>query len=95
MDPAGRYLYAANVTGGDDLSSYSITPSTGALTLASTAGAGAFPLSVAVDPAGQFAYVANENSDDVFVYSIDATTGALKSAGVFGAGAGSRSVAID
>ena len=59
----------------NDLSSYAITPSSGALTEASTVGAGTFPLSVVIDPAGTFAYVANQNSNDVSVYSIDATTG--------------------
>jgi len=67
------------------------------LTLASTVGAGTFPLSVVIDPAGQFAYVANENSNDVSVYSIDATTGALTAVGgsPFAAGGGSRSITID
>jgi len=67
------------------------------LTEASTVGAGTFPLSVVIDPAGTFAYVANQNSNDVSVYSIDATTGALAavSGSPFPAGGDSRSVAID
>jgi YVTN family beta-propeller protein len=54
-------------------------------------------LSVAVNPAGTFAYVANENSNDVSAYSIDPTTGALTAVkgSPFGAGGGSRSIAID
>ena len=32
VDPAGRFLYAANVTGANEVTSYSITPSSGALT---------------------------------------------------------------
>ncbi len=97
VDPAGRFLFAAGVTAGNDLSSYAITPSTGALTLASSAAAGDFPLSVAVDPAGNFVYVANEDSNDVSAYSINATTGALTAVpgSPFPAGGDSRSIAID
>jgi 6-phosphogluconolactonase len=97
VDPAGRFLFAADVTAGNDLSSYSITPSSGALTLASSAVAGDFPLGVAVNPAGTFVYVANENSNDVSAYSIDATTGALTAVkgSPFAAGGDSRSITID
>jgi len=97
VDPAGKFLLVANVTAGNDLSSYAITPASGALTLASTAGAGAFPLNVVIDPAGTFAYVANENSDNVSVYAINSTTGALTQVGgsPFAAGTNPRSVAID
>ncbi len=94
VDPAGRYLYAANVIAANELSSFSITPSTGELTRASSVGVGTFPLSVAIDPSGQFAYVANEDSDNVSVLSIDSVTGALTSVGAFAAGSQPRSVAI-
>jgi 6-phosphogluconolactonase (cycloisomerase 2 family) len=63
------------------------TPATGFLTpgTVSTSGlpiaAGARPVSIAVDPAGKFAYVANFASNDVSTYSINATTGALTSVG--------------
>ena len=97
VDPAGRYLYVANVTSKNKFSSYSITPSSGAVSVASTVGAGDFPLSVAIDPAGQFAYVANELSDNVSVYSINAGTGALTPVGgsPFAAGGDPHSIAID
>jgi 6-phosphogluconolactonase (cycloisomerase 2 family) len=35
------------------------------------------PASVAVDPSGRFAYVANDFSNEVLLFAIDATTGAL------------------
>ena len=35
------------------------------------------PLSVAVEPSGKFAYVANYSSNNISAYSIDATSGAL------------------
>ncbi|MGO9038589.1 MAG: beta-propeller fold lactonase family protein, partial [Steroidobacteraceae bacterium] len=43
--------------------------------------AGTQPASVAVDPTGMFAYVANAGSDTVSVYAIDATTGELSPIG--------------
>lgn len=36
------------------------------------------PASVAVDPLGKFAYVANETDGSISVYTIDTTTGALR-----------------
>jgi 6-phosphogluconolactonase (cycloisomerase 2 family) len=97
VDPAGRFLYAANVTAANEVTSYSITPSSGALTPASSIGSGTFPLNIVIDPAGQFAYVANENSNDISVYAVNATTGALTQVArsPFAAGVNPRAVAID
>jgi DNA-binding beta-propeller fold protein YncE len=49
-----------------------------------------------VDPAGKFAYVANEISNNVSRYTIDPATGALTAVrgSSFAAGSGSRSVAV-
>ena len=76
---AMRFAYVAN-----DLSSsvsvYRVDANTGALTLASVASAGTEPLSVAVDPGGRFAYVANQvefGVRTILAYAIDANTGAL------------------
>ena len=49
-----------------------------------TIAAGASPSSVAVDPSGKFAYVANADSGNVSMYTIDATTGALTLIGTIG-----------
>jgi 6-phosphogluconolactonase (cycloisomerase 2 family) len=97
VDPAGRYLLAANVTGGNEVSSYSITPSSGELGRVSTVGAGTFPVNVVIDPSGQLAYLANENSNNIGVYSIDATTGTLSAVpgSPFPAGSRPRWIAID
>ncbi len=58
--------------------------------------AGTFPLSVVVDPLGQFVYAANDTTGDVSVYTVDATTGALTAVAgsPFLAGGGARSIAI-
>jgi 6-phosphogluconolactonase len=60
-----------------------------------TIAAGTSPDSVAVDPAGKFAYVTNFGSNDVSMYTIDATTGALASIGTIAAGTDPFSVAVD
>ena len=49
-----------------------------------TIAAGASPSSVAADPSGKFAYVANADSGNVSMYTIDATTGALTLIGTIG-----------
>jgi DNA-binding beta-propeller fold protein YncE len=54
------------------------------------------PQSVAVNPSGRFAYVANENSDLVSTFSIDQATGGLTTVSLvlLGVGDGPRSIAI-
>jgi 6-phosphogluconolactonase len=83
------FAYVANSTS-NDVSAYTIDSSTGALTqikctsatgcgatIATNFAAGNAPNSVAVDPYGRFAYVANLNSNDVSAYTIDPTSGVL------------------
>jgi DNA-binding beta-propeller fold protein YncE len=104
VDPSGKFAYAADggvsPTGGafgalNSVSMYTINGTTGALTSIGTIATGTAPDSVAVDPAGKFAYVANFGSADVSMYTIDATTGALASIGTIAAGLGPVSVAVD
>jgi 6-phosphogluconolactonase len=96
-DPAGSFVYAANVTGKNDIARYAIDPATGALTLGTTIAAGNFPLSIAVDPMGQFVYAANDTSGNVSVYFVDASSSTLTAVAgsPFASGAGARSIAID
>ena len=103
FDPSGKFAYAAEggafpagSFGGDSsVSMYTINSTTGALTSTGMIAAGSGPDSVAVDPAGKFAYVANFGSNDISMYTIDATTGALASIGTIAAGPGPVSVAAD
>jgi 6-phosphogluconolactonase len=99
VDPAGKFVYmaTANVTPGlaGSVSTYTINATTGALTSVGTIAAGTYPVFVAVDPAGNIAYVTNSGSNDVSMYTIDATTGALTSMGTIAAGTGPVSVAVD
>jgi len=59
-----------------------VDPATGQLRHHGEAAAGAGPYSVSVDPAGKFAYVANETANTISVYRIDPGTGALTPVGV-------------
>ena len=73
----GQFAYVANFNS-NNVSAYTINPSTGALTaiVGSPFTAGSFPRSVAVDPSGKFAYVLNEGGN-VSGYTINPSTGAL------------------
>jgi YVTN family beta-propeller protein len=99
VDPSGKFVYAANENDAPgsmgSVSMYTINAKTGALASIGTIAAGGNPLSVAVDPVGAFAYVANFGSNDVSMYTLDATTGALTFIGSIGAGTHPFSVAVD
>jgi 6-phosphogluconolactonase len=100
-DPSGRFLYALNCgancssSGSGFVSAYSINQQTGALSPipGSASLTGEFPYSLAVDPTGHFAYVANAGSGDVYSYSINSDTGALTQIGSPVA-AGTRPISI-
>ena len=80
----GGFAYVANCgnlcngTFPGNVSAYTIG-TTGALTevVGSPFAAGINPYSVAVDPTGRFAYVANDGSNNVSAFTIDGVTGAL------------------
>jgi YVTN family beta-propeller protein len=112
VDPTGKFAYVADYGCPDPftgrVSMFTIDPSTGALSSAGTpADTGDFgATSVAVDPSGKFAYVANDGAGDtagsVKSYAINATTGVLTPTGgnqaPCGLGLGScspSSVAVD
>ena len=92
-----QFAYVAN-EGSNNVSAYTIDPSTGALTTiaGSPFPAARFPASVAVDPSGKFAYVAEEDSNNVSAYTIDPSTGALSAnaGSPFPAGSAPSSVTI-
>jgi 6-phosphogluconolactonase len=86
VDPSGRFAYVvaqcnSDCTAGAVLA-YTINSSTGALRKISGSpfAAGVFPLSVAVNPSGQFTYVANYCNGcngKISAYTINSSTGAL------------------
>lgn len=99
VDPSGKFAYVATQSGtpgsAGSVSMFTINATTGALTSIGTIAAGTNPGSAVVDPAGEFAYVANSGSNDVSMYTINATTGALTSIGTIATGADPVSVVVD
>ncbi len=94
--PFALIAYVAN-TFSNNVTTFRIDPTTGALSEVGTEVAAGFePLSVTVDPTGRFAYVANFFSNNVTTFRINPTTGALAEVGSEVA-AGSRpfSVTVD
>jgi 6-phosphogluconolactonase (cycloisomerase 2 family) len=89
----GKFAYVAN-SASNNISMYTISPTTGALTFIGTIAARTNPESVTVDPSGKFAYLANISSDNISMYTIDAATGALTSAGITTAGVMPGSVTV-
>ena len=69
--------------------------SSNSLTLTIAATGGVSPHSIAVDPTGNFAYVANSGSNNISMYTINTTTGVLTLIGMIAAGIGPASVAVD
>jgi len=103
VNPKVRFAYVAN-RGDDTISAYSISGTTGALTPVpgspfpqDPAGSNEMPVSVAVDPAGKFVFVANYNYRTVRAYQIDQNTGALTQSpgSPFPAGINPQSVTVD
>src|SRR5216683_5344849 len=80
-DPSGRFLYVANNVGFVDVSAFAINPSTCALTKVPGSPFSwdslIFPIAVAVDPSGNFVYIASQTGV-VACFAIDRTTGALR-----------------
>ena len=103
--PSDNVPHFAYVTNFDDnnVSAYSINAKTGVLTsIGAAVTTGTSPESIAVDPSGKFAYVANNSNfvsgsplGSVSVYTIDAKTGVLTSMGAaVAAGTGARSITV-
>jgi DNA-binding beta-propeller fold protein YncE len=85
IDPTGRFVYVANCaalcsgSGEGNVSGYAINKANGALSAipGSPFPADEIPYSIAVDPTGSFAYVANYRSNTISVFKIDQCAGAL------------------
>jgi 6-phosphogluconolactonase len=92
VEPSGKFAYVPN---GDDVTIYSIDPTTGALT--SIGGTTVVATSVAVDPTGRFAYVTVPglpgSTGNVSAYTIE--DGVLTSVGTIAAGTYPKAVAVD
>lgn len=93
VDPLVKFAYVTNSgsagsgLANNSVSIFSIDGTTGVLNSAfPPVLAGTQPKSVAIDPLGRYAYVANAGSDDVSAYARDVNTGALAFLGNFQVG---------
>jgi 6-phosphogluconolactonase len=78
ISPDGKFLYASNRLETNEITVYVINQETGELTLVEHVPSyGKNPRDFAIDPAGNFLLVANQNSDNILVYKIDKNTGKL------------------
>lgn len=85
VHPSGQFLFAtigaSSTTTNGLVYVYSLNSSTGVASQVSSANTEIAPLSIALDPPGRFAYVANYNSNSVSVYTFDQATGTLTEVG--------------
>ena len=98
VDPTSRFAYVVNRLD-KSVSMYTIDPTTGDLTLNSTASnptaavaTGELPFRIDFDPSGKFVYVTNEDSA-ASIYTVN-SDGTLTSAGTTGVATGAYSTAI-
>lgn len=76
IHPSNRFAYGVN-SGDDNISTYSLDPSTGRLTNRVDVLAGQSPRLMRIHPSGTFAYVTNFDDGTVSIFNIDSGTGAL------------------
>src|SRR5271170_6300334 len=93
-----RFAYVAN-SGSNNVSAYTVDPTTGSLTTitGSPFAAGNLPLAIAVDSTGSYAYVANQMDATISAFAVDRTSGVLTeiSGSPYTTGPAPDSVAID
>ena len=99
VDPAGRFLYAANQFAGssNNVTGFSIDGETGRLTPlpGSPFTAGTSPSAIAIDPSGKFAYVADIGGNTVSAFKINQQSGRLVSIATYPTGGFPDAVAVD
>jgi YVTN family beta-propeller protein len=109
VDPTGKFAYVANAGCRDtfigSVSIYTINVTTGALQPIGAVKAGTSSQSVAVDPSGNFVYVANDgygdtsnggygNNGNISIYTVDPMTGLLTARGTVNSGGRAASLAV-
>jgi len=83
ITPNGKYLYATNRGEFNNIAMFSISQSTGELTLIGhQASLGKTPRDFVIDPTGKFLLVANQTTSDVITFKIDASNGKLIDTGI-------------
>lgn len=78
LDPSGKFAYVPRVCSFDDILTFSINQSNGALTQSGSPASGSpLPVGLTVHPSGKFAYLVSSSPDIVTVYSVNSTSGQL------------------
>jgi 6-phosphogluconolactonase len=78
ISPDGRFLYASNRLETNEISVYAIDPDSGGLIYVQrVTSSGKNPRDFAIDPAGNFLVLANQDSDSIYVYKIDKSSGKI------------------
>ncbi len=79
LDPAGKFIFAANQTGG--INGFSVDHSSGKLIAVAGSPfpgvAGSTPTDIVVDPKSRFVFVAASGSNSILAYTLNSTTGLL------------------
>ena len=91
--PDGRFLYGSERTHGS-ISTFAVSPDTGALRLVGNFPTDRVPRSFAIDPGGRFVVSAGQETGRVVVHAIDPQTGALGEGVGYQAGAVPSWVAV-
>lgn len=82
LSPDGNFLYASNRGEANDLVVYKVNKATGKLTFVQRQTTfGNAPRNFAIDPAGNFLLVANQNTNDIYTFRINKSTGKLTQEG--------------
>lgn len=77
ITPNGKFLYASNRTGYNNIASYAIQPNGKLEFITTTKTLGKGPRDFAIDPSGSSLLIANQDSDNIIVYKLDQRTGSL------------------
>lgn len=93
--PSGRFMFSVS-TESNQITSFSISGSTGKLTMTGTAlSTGQQPVAVTIEPYGNFVYVANKGSNNVTAYKVNRTNGTLTKVGTYTAGTSPVGITAD
>ncbi len=82
VSPDGKFLYASNRGGANNIAIFSIDAATGKLTWKGVASTlGKTPRNFLIDPTGHWLLAANQDGSNVVIFKIDTQTGMLTPTG--------------
>ena len=79
FSPDGQYIYVSNRGDANQIVIFSFDQLTGAINLVSRCSTGGIgPRNFAIDPTGEFLFIAHQLSNEVCLFKIDQTTGLIQ-----------------